>query len=122
MAGLAIYGLLGLARAAVPRRAPIALAAVGFAIPALLMLVAISYAFRYRIEFYPLLELCAFVGFWRLLTRAPARLQAILGGGAVASVIAAHGLWLLNAMSPFGPASGVLGQSGILEFYGSVSH
>jgi hypothetical protein len=120
--GLAVFGLFGLGRAAVPRRVSIALAAIGLAVPALLMPIALSYTFRYRIEFYPLLELCAFVGFWRVLTRLSTRVQAILGVGTAASVVAAHAMWLLNAMSPLGPGSRVLGQSGILEFYGSVFH
>ena len=120
--GLAVLGLFGLVRREVPRRAPITLAAVGLAVPALLMLLALSYTFRYRIEFYPLLELCGFVGFWHLLMRRPRHIEALLGGGAAASVLAAHALWLLNAMSPLGPANRVLGPSGILEFYGSVFH
>jgi hypothetical protein len=120
--GLAIYGLFGLARASVPRWAPIALAAAGLAVPALLMLIALGYTFRYRIEFYPLFELCGFVGFWRLVTVPRRRVEAVIGVGAAASVVAAHALWLLNAMSPLGPASRVLGQAGIIEFYGSVFH
>jgi hypothetical protein len=51
-------------------------------VPALLMLIALGYTFRYRIEFYPLFELCGFVGFWRSLARPPARVETILGGGA----------------------------------------
>src|SRR5262249_44156414 len=117
---LAVYGAAGLARAAVPRRAPVALAAAGFAVPPVMMLVAISYTYRYRLEFYPLLELLAFVGLWRLLVRPAARIRALLAAGVVASIVAAHGFWLLNAASPLGPAAQVLGPSGIVDFYRSV--
>lgn len=118
--GLALCGVIGLARAAVPRRAAIVLAAAGLAIPPVLMLTAISYSYRYRVEFYPLLELCAFVGLWHLLVRPPARIGAIFTAGVLASIVAAHGFWLLNAASPLGPASQILGGSGIVDFYRSV--
>jgi hypothetical protein len=114
--GLAAYGVLGLARAAVQRRAPIVLSALGLLLPSLLMLVAISFAFRYRMEFYPLFELCAFVGFLRLAS--PSRRGRIaFAAGAAVSVIAAHALWVLSALSPFGPAANILGRTGIVQFY-----
>ena len=120
--GLAIYGLFGLARDRVPRRAPIALdrgrargpgaadadrAQLHLPIPDRILSAARALRFR------------------RILAgadRAAAPGRSGLGGGAAASVVAAHALWLLNAMSPLGPASRVLGQAGILEFYGSVFH
>lgn len=120
--GLALYGIVETARNKIPNRAPIVWAACGLAVPAGLMLIAIVMAFRYRMESYPLFELCAFIGFWRLLA-APSRAATIVfGAAALASIIAAQALWLLYMLSPFGSAGVRLGQSGIVPFYLSVFH
>ncbi len=72
--GLAIYAVVRLSRGtAVPLRAPIVLTALGLSIPAVLMLTAFAMTFRYRMEFYPLFELGAFVGFRCLLAAPPRR-------------------------------------------------
>jgi hypothetical protein len=122
--GLAVYGLAGLVRGTVPRRTPIVLAATGLLVPSLLMLIAIYFAFRYRMEFYPVLELCAFVGFWRLLTRESRRIEIVIvfGAAAAASIVAAYVLWKLNALSPMGPATRFLSHRSIFDFYRSPLH
>ncbi|MFI4948297.1 MAG: hypothetical protein ACHQC9_05810 [Alphaproteobacteria bacterium] len=120
--GLAVYGTVGLVRNRIPHRAPIALAACGLAVPAGLMLIAIVMAFRYRMEFYPLLELCALIGFWRVLA-APSRSTGIaFGAAALFSILAAQALWLIYMLSPFGSAGTRLGESGIVQFYLSLFH
>jgi hypothetical protein len=121
--GLAVYGSMRLARATgVPSRIPIALTALGLVIPIVLMLIAISMTFRYRMEFYPLFELCAFVGF-RCLLAAPRRgIQIVIGGAMLASILAAQLLWLLYMLSPYGMASQRMEQNGIIGFYESLMH
>jgi len=119
--GVALYGVVRLVRGnAIPRRAPIVLAAVGLLVPIILMLIAIVMAFRYRMEFYPLFELCAFVGLWLLLTAPSRRFEPVVGGAALASIFAAHFFWLLYMLSPFGSADERMGQSSIVGFYGSL--
>ncbi|MGC2412385.1 MAG: hypothetical protein WA459_06790 [Stellaceae bacterium] len=120
--GLALYGTLELARNRIPRRAPIALAACGLAVPAGLMLIAIVMAFRYRMEFYPLFELCAFIGFWRFLAVPPRPARITFVAAALFSIVVAQALWLIYMLSPFGAAGVRLGESGILQFYLSVFH
>ncbi len=119
--GLAVYGAVRLARrTGVPRRIPIALTALGLVIPVVLMLIAISMTFRYRMEFYPLFELCAFIGFWCLLAAPPRGIAIVIGGTALVSIVAAQLLWLLYMLSPFGMAAQRMGQNGIIGFYGSL--
>jgi len=121
--GLTLYGIVQLAgRRAVPHRAPLILSAIGLAVPIVLMLTAFSMTFRYRMEFYPFFELCAFVGFWRLLMAPPRRIDIAVGVGAVTSIIAAQALWLLNMLSLPGPAHNLIGAMNILDYYRSLLH
>lgn len=119
LVGLALYGAIRLRRAtAMPRRALIALAALGLGVPAVLMLMALAMTFRYRLEFYPLLELGALVGFRCLLAAAPRRIPvALFASAAAVSIIAAHLLWLAYMLSPFGKGSEHLGQRSALGYY-----
>ena len=122
--GLAIYGaMLFFRRGQVLRRGAVAAVAAGFAVPILLMLTAISMCFRYRLEFYPLIELAAFAGFAGLAASRPTgRTQLLCGIAAVAGIVIAHGFWILYMISPFGPAPLVMGPLGILDFYRSLLH
>jgi hypothetical protein len=120
--GLAIYGMVQLARNKIPRCAPIALAACGLAVPAVLMLTAIVMVFRYRMEFYPLFELCAFTGFWRLLATPSRRVAIVFGGAALVSIVAGQALWLLYMLSPFGSAGMRMAGSSVVHFYLSLLH
>lgn len=104
-AALGLATLLGRGAVAWDRPAARAVAAA-LAVPPVLMLTAWVMAFRYRVEFYPLLELLAFVAlaFSPLLARAggaPA-LRRALAVLAVASVVAAHALLLLYKASVAG--------------------
>jgi len=95
----------------------------GFGGQILLILVASSMTFRYRMEFYPSLELMAFLGFYAIcaadapsaMTEHPILSRAIWAC-ALWSVIAAHALMILYRSSEFGPASVVL-HPGWLGFY-----
>jgi hypothetical protein len=73
-------------------------------------------------EFYPLFELCAFIGFWRFLAAPSQSARIAFGAAALFSILAAQALWLLYMLSPFGSAGVRLGQSGIVQFYLSVFH
>jgi len=117
--GLAIYGAAACLRrhSLLPNRAPVLLAAAGFAVPAGLMLVAIGMAFRFRLEFYPLFELFALMGFWRTLVAERRDSVALFSAGTVLSVVAAFGLWFFYMLSPLGPADRLISQMGIAEFY-----
>lgn len=98
LAALGLATLLGRGAAAWDRPAARAVTA-GLAVPPALMLTAFVMAFRSRVEFYPLLELLAFVALacaprvarWGSAV-SPRRALAVL---AVASVVAAHALLLL---------------------------
>jgi hypothetical protein len=83
--------------------------AIGLAVPPALMLLAISMNYRYRMEFYPEIDLWAFLGFYAVTGSTPA-LEIILRRRwlfivpTVVSIISAHGALLLYKASPFGPA------------------
>lgn len=109
------------ARPELPRQAAALL--LGLAVPAFLMLIAISMTFRYRMEFYPFLELAAFLG-----CHALCRAEAVAGGAGSGRLVGA--LWIATAggcaaafllgmlyrLSPFGPAT-ILLPFGWLNFY-----
>jgi hypothetical protein len=120
--GLGAYGLFASLRCGAERRAAIAAAALGLAVPALLMLTAFGMTFRYRLEFYPIFELFAFLGFGRLAAKPTALGSAMVAIGAFASAITAHVLWVFHVLSPLGPAVKVMGPLGIVDFYRALFH
>ena len=92
LVGLAIYGIVALVRGRNPlRRELVAPVLAGLLVPIALMLTWISLTFRYRLEFYPFLELAAFVGFAQLVSFAGKRARTRLTAGAAASVLAGAG-------------------------------
>jgi hypothetical protein len=126
--GLAVYGMVRLIRdRALPGRSLIGLTGFGLSVPGLLMLMAIHMTFRYRMEFYPLFELFGFIGFGCIAAaaarrRGVGRLSAKATEGVVAmaalwSIVIAHGLWLIYAVSPLGPAWMEMHGAGVVEFY-----
>lgn len=93
--------------------------AAGLAIPALLMLTAISMCFRYRLDFYPLLEFLAFMG----IANTPATDQLprwasrrLLLSFLFLSIVGSHLEMALYRLSDLGPAQHFLG-SGIEGYY-----
>jgi hypothetical protein len=120
--GLAIYGLIALlSRGRLPRRELVLSALPGLLGPIALMLIAIAMTFRYRLEFYPFFDLCAFAGFARLLASPPSRpANFVIGTGAIAGVVTAHATWLLYMLSPFGPAQTVTNGLPVATFYRSL--
>ena len=119
--GLAAVGLPALwrSRGGINKSALVLLA--GLAIPPILMLCAISMAYRYRMEFYPILFLAALLGF-RALCRTgatgfsrPARVAIV--AAVILSVLVSHGMAALYAVSPWGSAEQYLGKDGWLGTY-----
>lgn len=119
--GLAVFGLVTLShRERLPRREILASTLPGLLVPGLLMLVAISMAFRYRLEFFPCIELCAFAGFARLLQATGRKAKFWTGAGAGLGIVTAHVTWLIYMLSPFGPAETVLNGLPVAAFYRSM--
>jgi hypothetical protein len=90
---------------------------VALTIPGILIMMASYMAFRYRMEFYPLLEFGAFVGFWHLLSREPARWRGAFIGAAIAAVVVAQISWAVYLISPFASAEEKMDGMGWVEFY-----
>ncbi|HEY1797164.1 MAG TPA: hypothetical protein VGG57_13720 [Stellaceae bacterium] len=110
LVALAVYGAIDTARRRDRLVLPVLL---GFLVPIGLMLTAISLTFRYRLEFYPFLELAAFVGF----AHVAGMRRGWLAVGAVVSVVMAQAMWVLTMLSPFGPVQSVVGPAGVAAFY-----
>jgi hypothetical protein len=118
--GLAGVGITQLARRSLPRPDQIVLVLGGLFVPIGLMLTAIALTYRYRLEFYPFIELCAFAGFaW--LTAAPSRgMRLLFATATILGIIIAHAMWVLYMLSPLGPAAEALGAHGVVGFYSSL--
>jgi hypothetical protein len=84
-------------------RASIALL-VGLAAAPFLVLNAMDMAFRYRMEFYPVIELAAFLGMYAACTTSGPRTQSLLRNAAwpcaITGIVAAHLLVLTYSVSP----------------------
>jgi hypothetical protein len=118
--GLTIFALVQLARHrnVVNRRIAVPVLA-GLFVPILLILTFSSMTFRYRLEFYPFFDLCAFLGFGILMARPenpPLRSFAV---AAIGGVVTAHALWLLYMLTPLGDASALLGGMDVISLYRS---
>lgn len=98
--------------------------ALGLAVPPALMLIAMSMAFRYRIEFYPIFELCALLGlyaFARGLVRDRRELEGrslfIILALALCSVAASIVLVVLHKAWPIGVSEAEMSGANLFEFY-----
>jgi hypothetical protein len=111
--GLAIIGVR-----AIRDRARAALL-LGLAMPAMLMLFAISLTHRYRMEFYPVLFLAALFGVAATAQGAGTsrRFRVTVIGAVVAGIIASHGMAVLYARSPWGPGDFYLERYGLVGTY-----
>jgi hypothetical protein len=120
----AIRSMIVLTPGSALQRAQIAGTAAGLSVGGVLMLTAISMAFRYRIEFYPLLEFGAFLGVYAFLrySRQPPGRHAVwlLGSGAIISIVGSHSVLLLYKLS--GRAGVSLPSAGFWDFYGERMH
>jgi hypothetical protein len=99
--------------------------ACGFIAPCVLILTAIAMNFRYRMEFYPLIEFGAFLGFLALCGSARQTIANPMSGISVA--LAAAGILgsmltlFLYKMSNFGSAIGPL-HAGVYNYYALQVH
>ena len=112
-----------LKRQAEPAIDPIRTMAIcaGLATPCALMLAAISMTFRYRMDFYPLMEFGAFVGFLALcgstLTDAEkTRMRRVSVALAAVGIAASMASMALYWWSDFGPANEYL-RAGLFNYY-----
>jgi hypothetical protein len=83
--------------------------ASGLAVPCVLMLTVIYIAYRYRMDFYPEIDLLAFLGFYAATSSAGAlailhRYRSWTTAATLISIISAHGTLLLYNHSPGGPS------------------
>jgi hypothetical protein len=95
--------------------------AAGLVVPCLLMLTAISMNYRYRMEFYPVIDLLAFLGLYAtvsnpvLLARFHRGRRWMIAATAI-SIMSAFALMILYKLTDFGPAQNHL-RNGIIHFY-----
>jgi hypothetical protein len=95
--------------------------AAGVSIPGFLMLTAVALTYRYRMEFYPALDLAGFLGLYALSGGAVApatlrRLRPWAIGAAILDIAVAHGMLVLYKLAQFGPSAEVI-RSGLVRFY-----
>ena len=108
LGGACLLRLPGLARERLLDLRAAAALMTGLLIPVLLMLTFDGMAFRYRMEFYPLLEFTAFLGFYaicvnpgRFSALSRGRLSLILIASAGFGIIYSHFALFLYKISPF---------------------
>jgi thiosulfate reductase cytochrome b subunit len=94
---------------------------VGLAIPCCLLLMASSMAYRYRMDFYPLLDFLAFTGLYLSLNDEHAftrlmRWRRLLTWGVAVSISSSMGAMILYKLSYWGPGEHWLHQ-GLIGFY-----
>jgi len=113
--------LLGLAAVGLRRNTlDVRMLLLGLAVPALLMLTAISMNYRYRVEFYPFSVFAALLGFRRLTANPTAfgpKVRGAILAAVVASVSVSHAMAALYAVSPFGPAEQYILKDGWFGTY-----
>jgi hypothetical protein len=115
--------ILGLDRrtAAAGARSPVLPLLAGLAVPPILMLTAISMAYRYREEFYPVLILASLLGF-QTLCRASGKpftrlARAAIVAAVIASILVSHAMAAFYAVSPWGPAEQYIEKDGWIGTY-----
>jgi hypothetical protein len=91
----------------------------GLMVPIFLILTYSGMAFRYRLEFYPFFDLCAFLGFGVLLSRPKAPPTRSFAAAAIAGVVTAHLIGMLYMFTPFIDAGELLQGKDVISFYRS---
>jgi hypothetical protein len=91
----------------------------GLFVPIVLMLTFCGMTFRYRMEFYPFFELCAFVGFGMLLDWRGKLPMLPFAVACLVGVIASHGFLMVYILTPFGDASTMMRGMDVITFYRS---
>jgi hypothetical protein len=98
--------------------------AAGLVVPCVLMLSAIYMSYRYRMEFYPLIDLLAFLGLYAVvsdegLLASFSRCRGWMLSATLVSVIASFAILVLYELSDFGPSRQHL-QGVIVHYYVDV--
>ena len=122
-----VFLAVSILRARLPGRiamGPLLALAAGMVHPCVLMLTAIYLAYRYRMEFYPEIDLLAFLGFYAAISsrRSLAVLHRYRGwmvAATLISVVSAHGTLVLYKLSEFGPSQRVM-HGGLIDYYRST--
>ena len=116
--GLAVWGVRTFPN---PTRTVNVALLAGMAIPPILMLTAISMAYRYREEFYPFLMFATLLGFGALCRRPAApfgrKTRAVIVAAVLVSVLVSHAMAALYAVTPFGPAEQYIAKDGWIGTY-----
>ena len=93
---------------------------IGFLIPISLMFTAMVMTFRFRMEFYPLIEFTAYLGFYamcenptRYSTSSRKWLYSLLIACAAVGIVCSHLLFILYKLSQFGDYKmrGIMGEN-----------
>jgi hypothetical protein len=121
--GLTVFALVQLVtnREALNRAIAVPVLA-GLFVPIGLMLTFNGMSFRYRLEFYPFFDLCAFLGFAVLVSRPKTPLLVPSAAAAIVGVVASHGFWVLYVLGRFADASKRLAGMDVISFYSSLFH
>lgn len=90
--------------------------AMGLAIPPLLMLTAISMCFRYRMDFYPLIEFLAFSGLAMIGQSSPLARPRLIWTLTAISVISSVAVSIAYVAGSLGPGQLLIGR-GVGRFY-----
>lgn len=98
--------------------------AAGLAVPCFLMLSAIYMSFRYRMEFYPLMDLLAFLGLYAVVSdeavlRKFVRCKRWMVAATLVSIITSFAMLVLYDLCEFGPSREYL-QGGLVHYYVDV--
>lgn len=115
---LTVFALVQLAKSPRPIDRTLALPVLaGLLVPITLILTFSGMSFRYRLEFYPLFDFCAFLGFGVLLTRRRAPPLRWFAIAACAGVVSAHLIGLLYMLTPLGDVNTLLHGGDVISFY-----
>lgn len=100
------------------------LVAAGLSLPMLLMLTFVSLSYRYRGEFYPLIQFLACAGFFLVCARSapwvaapPASLRTLALIGCVLSILGSHVSLVLYDFSGFGAAEDIVPDRSVVGYY-----
>jgi len=95
--------------------------AAGLTVPCLLMLTAISMNYRYRMEFYPEMDLLAFLGLYAIVSNEEllavfSRWRHWMVAALAVSIAGAFALMILYKLSDWGPSQQYL-HDGVVRYY-----
>jgi hypothetical protein len=95
--------------------------AAGLAVPCVLMLTFISMNYRYRMEFYPEMDLLAFLGLYTTVSNAALlarfnRCRRWMLAAAVVSIVSSFAVMVLYKLSDWGPSQPLL-RDGVVHYY-----